>query len=432
MPVFRLHKRRQNSYSGGVEFESNAKGLRVKDSRDQDPASSGDESAEDFSALLGASLEEAEKTLSVGDKLRAEILAVGQEDVQAALGPGREGVVATADFLDASGRCSVRAGDAVDLFVTSIRPGEIRLSKNPTDKNIAHDLKEAFEGRRPVEGRVVETCKGGVRVSVKGKTAFCPISQIDTKRTETGAEFVGKTFVFSITEFSEDGRSIVVSRRKPLEEEQARAGDAFLQENPDGAVVAGTVVRLEKFGAFVELVPGVEGLLHVSEVAWSRIESPSELLSAGQAVSVKILKRESVDGRLKISLSLKQVAERPASPVAAAVVDPWAKYSAGLVVTGKITRKEPYGLFVQLEPGIVGLLHQSKTSEHPEFHLEKQRVGGEIQVQVAEVKLGERRISLELPRDPGEDDWKQHQQAGDASSGGLGEALRAALEKKNR
>lgn len=404
----------------------------MKDSRDQDPGSAGEESSEDFSALLGASLEASEETYSVGDRVRAEILAVGQEDVHVALGPGREGVVATADFRDADGLCSARAGESIDLFVTSVRPGEIRLSKNPTDKNLAQDLKEAFDSRRPVEGRVVETCKGGFRVSVKGKTAFCPISQMDTKRTETGAEFVGKTFVFSITEFSEDGRSVVVSRRKLLEEEQARAADAFLDANPDGAVVAGTVVRLEKFGAFVELVPGVEGLLHVSEVAWSRIGSPSELLRVGQSISVKILKRETVDGRLKISLSLKQVTERPASPTAAAVEDPWSKYAAGQVVTGKITRKEPYGLFVQLEPGIVGLLHQSKTSEHPEFHLEKQRVGGEIQVQVAEVKLGERRISLELPRDPGENDWKQHQQAGDDSSGGLGGALRAALEKKKR
>ena len=392
----------------------------------------GEESAEDFSALLGASLEASETPISTGDRARAEILAVGREEVRVALGPGREGVVATADFLDADGRVAVKAGDAVDLFVTSIRPGEIRLSKNPTDKNLAEDLKEAFERRAPIEGRVIEVCKGGFRVSVKGKTAFCPISQMDTKRTETGAEFVGKTFTFGITEFSEDGRNIVVSRRKLLEEEQGRTANAFLEANPDGAVVTGTVVRLEKFGAFVELVPGVEGLAHVSELAWSRIESPAEILTVGQSLSVKILKRETVDGRLKISLSLKQVTERPARPAAPAVVDPWTKYAAGQVLTGKITRKEVYGLFIQLEPGVVGLLHQSKTSENSEFHLAKQKVGEEIQVQVAEVKLGERRISLELPRDPGENDWKEHLQSGDAAPGGLGEALRAALEKKKR
>ena len=187
-----------------------------------------EQDAEDFSSLLGESLEASEKTYSAGDRVRAEILAVGQEDSIVALGPGREGLVASAEFRDSDGVGSVRAGDSIDLFVTSVQRGQVRLSKNPTDKNIAQDLKEAFELKRPVEGRVVEVCKGGFRVSVKGKTAFCPISQIDTKRTETGAEFVGKTFVFGITEYAEDGRNIVVSRRKLLEEEQARAFAAFL------------------------------------------------------------------------------------------------------------------------------------------------------------------------------------------------------------
>ncbi|MBI2385170.1 MAG: S1 RNA-binding domain-containing protein [Elusimicrobia bacterium] len=390
-----------------------------------------EEPTEDFSALLGESLEAAERTFEVGDKVRGELLAVGREDSQVALGPGREGVVATADFRDAEGSVSVRAGDVLDLYVTSVRGGQVRLSKNPTDKNIAQDLKEAYELKRPVEGRVVEACKGGLRVSVKGKSAFCPISQIDVKRTETGAEFVGKTFAFVLTEFGEDGRGVVVSRRKLLEEEQGRACDAFLAANPDGAVVAGKVVRLEKFGAFVELVPGVEGLLHVSEVAWSRVESPSEILTLGQAVTVKILKRETVDGRLKISLSLKQVSERPPTPAAPAVVDPWSKYAAGQVVEGRITRKEPYGLFVQLEPGVVGLLHQSKTEDAPDFQFDRQKVGETISVQVAEVKLSERRISLELPRDTGAAEWRKRQEESGPPSP-MAELLRAALEKKKR
>lgn len=390
-----------------------------------------EDSTEDFSALLGESLEAAEKAFEPGDKVRGELLAVGREDSQVALGPGREGVVATADFRDADGVVSVKAGDILDLFVTSVRNNQVRLSKNPTDKNIAQDLKEAFELKRPVEGRVVEACKGGFRVSVKGKSAFCPISQIDTKRTETGAEFIGKTFTFVLTEFGEDGRNVVVSRRKLLEEEQSRASDAFLAANPDGSVVPGKVVRLEKFGAFVELVPGVEGLLHVSEVAWSRVASPSEVLTLGQAVSVKLLKRETVDGRLKLSLSLKQVTERPPTPQAPAVVDPWSKYAAGQVVEGKITRKEPYGLFVQLEPGVVGLLHQSKTEDAPDFSFDRQKVGETLSVQVAEVKLSERRIALELPRDTGADEWrKQQEESGPPSP--MAEMFKAALEKKKR
>ncbi len=390
-----------------------------------------DESTEDFSALLGASLEAAEKAFEAGDKVRGELLAVGREDSSVAIGPGREGVVATADFRDAEGLVSVRAGDMLDLFVTSVRGTVVRLSKNPTDKNIAADLKEAFELKRPVEGRVVSTCKGGFRVSVRGKSAFLPHSQIDVKRTETGAEFIGKIFTFALTEFSEDGRNIVVSRRKLLEEEQSRSSSAFLSATPDGAVVTGTVVRLEKFGAFVALAPGVEGLLHVSEVAWSRVESPAEILTVGSAVSVKILKRETVDGRLKLSLSLKQVSERPATPAAPAVRDPWSQYAAGQVVEGKITRKEPYGLFVQLEPGVVGLLHQSKTNDRPDFQFDRAKVGDALSVQVAEVKLGERRISLDLPQDKDADEWRQRQES-EAPASAMAEIFRAALEKKKR
>ena len=384
-----------------------------------------DGSNEDFSRLLGESLEAEQDALAPGDRVRAEILAIGREDAIVALGPGKEGVVAAKEL---AGRA---AGERVELFVTSVRPSEIRLSINPTDKNIAQDLKEAFESRRPVEGRVAEVCKGGVRVSVHGRSAFCPISQLDLKRVETGAEFVGKTFAFRITEWGEEGRNVVVSRRKLLEEEQAVSVARFFEKNPDGSVVPGKVARLEKFGAFIELLPGVEGLAHISELAWSRVESPSDLLAVGQSVAVKLLKRETVEGRLKIALSLKQAAEKPAAAPAVAVVDPWVKYAAGQVVEGKITRKEPYGLFVQLEPGVVGLLHQSKTADRAEFRLESQKVGETISVEVAEVKLAERRISLQLPRDAGADEWRRNQEIREAAPGAFGESLRAALQKKN-
>ncbi|HEX4048853.1 MAG TPA: S1 RNA-binding domain-containing protein, partial [Elusimicrobiota bacterium] len=290
----------------------------------------------------------------------------------------------------------------------------------------------AFETHRPVEGRVAEVCKGGVRVSVRGKSAFCPISQLDLKRVETGAEFVGKTFAFRITEWGEEGRNVVLSRRKLLEEEQARAVAEFFEGHPEGSVVTGTVARLEKFGAFIELLPGVEGLAHISELAWSRVESPSDLLAVGQSVAVKLLKRETVEGRLKIALSVKQASEKPAASPAAAVVDPWAKYAAGQVLAGKVTRKEPYGLFIQLEPGVVGLLHQSQTADHADFDLNRAKVGDAVTVEIGEVKLAERRISLQLPRDPDADEWQRHQQAQEPPSGALGEGLRAALEKKKR
>lgn len=381
-------------------------------------------SEDDFSKLLEGSLEAADRPMAVGDRVTAEILAVGGEDAIVALGPGKEGVVASAEL---AGRA---AGGSVDLFVTSVRPSEIRLSIHPTDRNVAQDLKEAYEARRPVEGRVAEVCKGGVRVSVRGKSAFCPISQLDLKRVETGAEFVGRTLAFRITEWGEDGRNVVLSRRKLLEEEQARSLEDYFARNPEGSIVAGVVTRLEKFGAFVELLPGVEGLAHVSELAWSRVESPSDLLAVGQSVAVKILKREAAEGRHKIALSLKQAQEKPAAAPAAAVVDPWAKYAAGQVLEGKITRKEPYGLFVQLEPGVVGLLHQSRTEDVPDFRLESQKVGSPLAVEIAEVRLDERRISLRLPRDPDAEEWRGRPPEDVSGLGALGEGLRAALRKR--
>ena len=381
---------------------------------------------EDFEKMLGASLKAAEKTYAVGDRVSAEIVSIGTEDAIVALGSAKEGLVAAAEL---AGR---KAGENVNLFVTAVKGTRTRLSIHPTDKNIAEDLQEAFESHRPIEGRVSEICKGGVRVSIRGKSAFCPISQLDVKRVEDAAPFVGRTFAFRITEFAEGGRNVVLSRRKLLEEEQAGVAAAFLAANPDGSIVAGKVTRLEKFGAFVELAPGLEGLAHISELAWSRVESPAELLRVGQEVAVKLLKRETIDGRLKLSLSLKQAAEKPATPAAPAIVDPWTKYAAGNILEGKITRKEPYGLFVQLEPGVVGLLHQSKATEHGEFDFAHARVGDVIAVEVGEVKLSERRISLQLPRDPEADAWREHQQAGEPSMGILGENLRAALEKKKR
>ncbi len=398
--------------------------------RAETPGTDDGESAEDFSRLLGASLKEAEKTFSAGDRVRGTVLVVGKEDVIVAIGPAKDGLVAKGEFVDAEGRCALKAGDSLELFVTLVRPGEVRLSKNPTDKNVTEDLKEAYDNRLSVEGRVVELCKGGLRVNLKGKTAFCPISQIDLKRTETGAEFVGQRFDFRITQFSEGGGNVVVSRRKLLEEDQSRAAAAFLEKSNAGDVLSGTVARLEKFGAFVELVPGVDGLVHVSEIAWSRIESPGDVLSVGQAVVVKILKQETVEGRLKISLSIKQASDRPAAPDVPRSEDPWSKFAAGQVVAGKVTRKEVYGVFVELEPGITGLLHKSRTEDRPEFQFERLRVGHPLSVRIAEIKLSERRIGLELAPDPSEGDWKDHQPAAETSMGSLGEQLKAALAKK--
>lgn len=393
----------------------------------------GEAQSEDFAKLFAESMKRPQKKIAVGDKIRGKILVLGQEDVWVSTGGQNDGVISKRDLLEADGQCPYKVDDVIELYVTQVRGNEIRLSRKPTDRNLAEDLEDAYDMMLPIQGRVVEVCKGGVRVNLKGKLAFCPISQLDTKHIETAELFVGQSFEFRITKFEEGGRNIVVSRRKLLEEERELGAVSFLEENKDGDIVQGKVARLEKFGAFVELAPGVDGLVHISELAWSRIGDPSEVVQVGQEVTVKILKREMVKDRMKISLSIKQATQKEESASAPQAEDAWSRFKVGQVISGKVNRKELYGLFIQLEPGITGLLHKSKAIEYPEFQFEKLRVGDPVTVQIGEIRLGERRISLDVPKDPNEGDWRQHPQE-TASFGTLGGAwgdkLKAAMSKK--
>jgi small subunit ribosomal protein S1 len=405
------------------EFNTDADDLDGKPSAD---------SGEDFASMLGESLKNPAKKLKVGDKIRGKILVLGQEEVFVSTGTQHDGVISRRELLDAEGNMPYSRDDMIELFVTQVKGGEIRLSKSVTDRTQAADLEEAFAHSRPIPGRIAEVCKGGVRVNIKGKLAFCPISQIDVKHVENPEEYVGKSFDFRITQLTEGGRNIVVSRRKLLEEEREVGTTSFLAENADGKVVPARITRFEKFGAFAELSPGVEGLIHISEIAWSRIGDPSEVLQIGQTVDVKILKRELVGGRAKISLSVKQAApreERAAESSTAAKDDPWKKFTVGQVFSGKVARKELYGLFVQIEPGVTGLLHKSHTLDAPEFHFEKIRVGDTVSVQIGEIRLAERQISLTLPKDPDADSWRDHRLE-TKSFGTLGDQLKSALAKK--
>ncbi|MCM2277360.1 MAG: S1 RNA-binding domain-containing protein [Oligoflexia bacterium] len=466
----------------------------------------------EFARMLEASFKTPTKKLSPGDKIRGEILVAGKEEVFVSTGTMHDGIVARRDLLDAEGNFPHKVGDQLDLYVTQVRGSEIRLSPKPTAKNIAEDLEDAFDMMLPIEGRVAEVCKGGVRVNIRGKLAFCPISQLDLSRTETGEEFVGQKLEFLITQFSEGGRNIVVSRRKLLEEQRGLSQGSFLEEKHEGDIVPGKVMRLEAFGAFVEVAPGIQGLAHISELSWSRVATPHEAVSVGQELSFKILKIENKEGKLKISLSLKQAGAQPWDSLPLQIApgqvldgkvtrcmkfgafvelvpgvegliplsemsytkrvvrsdelvkegeritvmvkevnpetrrislslkdagsDPWAlvaqKFPVGAIFSGRVERKEPYGIFVKLEEGITGLLPKSKAAEHPEFPFEKLKVGDTATVQVAEIRREERRISLDVPKDPGSEDWKNYSEKSTGSFGTLGDKLKRALEKKGK
>lgn len=390
----------------------------------------------DFGALLSESLKSNEKKLRVGDKIRGKILNLGSEEVFVTTGTRHDGVMSRRELLDAEGNCAYQVGDYTEVYVTMVKGSEIRLSKFPTDRNMAEDLKSAYESNLPIQGRIVEVCKGGVRVNIKGKMAFCPISQIDSKHVENAEEYVGKSLEFKITEISEGGKNIVVSRRKLLDAEREVGTASFLAETKDGDAATGRVTRLENFGAFVELAPGVEGLVHISEIAWSRIGHPSDVLIPGQTVKVVVLKREVMNGKAKISLSIKQATPREVSDIekpASKKNEALSKYTVGQVLQGKVNRKEPYGLFVELEQGLSGLLHKSRASDTKEFQFDKVRVNDQITVQIVEIKTSERQIALSLPRDDSEDEWKSsYQSNAGASLGTLGSKMAGLLAAKKK
>lgn len=358
---------------------------------------------DEFAALLASSESTTSKKLKAGDKITGEILTIGKEESFVSTGTTIDGLVLTAELKDADGTMKYKVGDKIDLYVSQIRGGEIRLSKK-TSAGDADSLEDAFDCMIPVEGRITEVCNGGVRVNIMGKTAFCPISQIDSKHVTNAADYVGKKFEFLITQFENRGRNIVVSRRKVLDQQKGESAAAFAEDHKVGDVVKGLITRIEKFGAFVEVAPGLEGLVHISELAWSRISDPNEVVKLGDSLEVKILKIEDVDGQLKISLSYKQATEAPWTSGAQ-------QLKVGDVVTGRVTQCLKFGAFVQVLPGIEGLVPLSEMSYTKRVlrsdELFKQ--GDQVRVLIKDINVEDHKILLSV-RDADGDPWALIQQ----------------------
>src|SRR5437016_11365577 len=230
------------------------------------------------------------------------------------------------------------------------RAGGLTLSRKlARGAATARQLEDAFHTGLPVEGKVERAVKGGYEVRIARQRAFCPFSQIDIVRTEAAAH-EGRVYQFRIIEYKEGGRNLVVSRRALLEEEQRATAAEVRRSIVAGAVITGRVVSVREFGAFVDLGGGVQGLLHVSEMGWSRVSDTSHVVKPGDEITVKVLRVD--DDAQKISLGLKQL-----------TADPWSRvgdaYEVGQVRTGRVTRVTDFGAFVELEPGIEALAHAS-------------------------------------------------------------------------
>jgi small subunit ribosomal protein S1 len=368
----------------------------MPDSDDRNPTAPED----DFAALLAASeaTEAQQKKIAVGEVVRGRVIAVGQTAAFVAIGGKGEATIDLAEFRDpASGALTLAVGDELEATVVDDgqRSGAVVLKRTlGRGGHLPAELEQAMEHRIPVEGLVTGENKGGFDVQIGAVRAFCPGSQIDRRRPgerAPAAQYIGQRFLFRLTKIESGGRNIVVSRRELLEEEAAALAAQTWEKLQVGAVVQGTITNIRDFGAFVDL-GGVEGLIHVSELGYGRVEHPSEVLQVGQVVEAQVLKiEEGQTGRRQVALSLKALA-----------VDPWTtakeRFPVGATVRGVVRRLEAFGAFVEITQGLDGLVHISKLALDRRLSHARQAVslGQEVEVTVLAVDPEARRISLSM------------------------------------
>jgi len=240
-----------------------------------------------------------------------------------------EAVIEIDELKDEEGNLEVAIGDRIHATVVSTAGGLTLSRKLTLGAAMARQLEDAFRAGLPVEGKVERPVKGGYEVRIARQRAFCPISQIDIVRNTEPAQHEGRVYQFRIIEYKDGGKNLVVSRRALLEEQQRTSADVVRQSIVVGAVISGRVTSVREFGAFVDLGGGVPGLLHVSEMGWSRVSDVSQVVKPGDEIAVKVLRVD--DDKRKISLGLKQLTDDPWSTVETT-------YEAGQVRTGRITR----------------------------------------------------------------------------------------------
>ena len=380
-----------------------------------------------------------DKSLSPGQKVLATVVDVSQDSIFLDVGGKSEGFMDRKELEDDTGTVSVKTGDTLEVYLLSTAKNEMLFTTKigGGSSSRAH-LEEAYRSNIPLEGLVKKEIKGGFEITVAGNVrTFCPYSQMDLKRITDPEKYIGQHMLFKITQFAEDGRNIVLSRRIILEEEREKKLEDLKEELQEGMTVRGKIASIKNFGAFVD-IDGIEGLIPISEIGWSRTENIHDVLSEGQDVEVVILKLDWENERF--SFSLKQ-----------ALPDPWLdiaqKFPVGSFHTGKIVRLAKFGAFVNLAAGIDGLIHISKIAggrriNHPKEVVEE---GQTVDVKIEDIDQVQNRISLSLAGEMAEEettdkekeDVRQYmaiQEKTDAgeSLGTLGEILKAKLKEKER
>jgi small subunit ribosomal protein S1 len=397
---------------------------------DLDTAVTEETDGENFAELFEKSATRS-NWLEPGQKLTARVLKVSAEWIFIDTGQKGEGVVDRKEFLDLDGNVTVKEGDNITAYFLSSSHGEMRFTTRlGGGASGSTQLEDAWRSGIPVEGLVEKEIKGGYEIKLGGTArAFCPFSQIALRRMDNPESLIGTRLPFRITDYAENGRNIVVSRRSLLEEEQRRLKDEAQAGIEEGMTVRGTVTSLQDFGAFVD-IGGLEGLIPISEIGWSRVKDVRDVLSVGQQlqVVVKTVDRE----KDRISLSLKDT-----------LADPWDQvaqmYPEGSFHTGSVSRLAPFGAFVTLASGVDGLLHISKLGagkriNHPREVLKE---GESVEVRIESFDRANRRLSLALAgvaRAAEEEEaslaeFRRQSTGAPAGMGTLGDLLQARMNK---
>ena len=325
-----------------------------------------------------------------GEVLKGKVVEVGRDFVLVDVGFKSEGAIPIAQFADREGKVKAKVGDEVEVLMLSPEneAGEIVLSKDRAEQlRVWNELEKAHQNDSTVSGTVVQKVKGGLQVDV-GVPAFLPGSQVDIRPQRNLDKFVGESMEFKILKFSRERGNIVLSRRVVLEAERKALKRDTINQLAEGVVMEGIVKNVTDYGAFIDL-GGIDGLLHITDMSWGRVNHPAEMLSVGQTVPVVVLKYDEENER--VSLGMKQLHENPWEKVEA-------NYKPGSKIRGKVVSLTDYGAFVRLDEGIEGLIHVSEMSwtrkvHHPSKVLS---IGQEVEAVVLEVSAENQRISLGL------------------------------------
>jgi len=372
------------------------------------------------------------KRFSVGEKVEATIVKISPEWIFIDLGAKSEGYMDKKEFLDDAGNLTVKEGDTVTAYFLSSRHSErLFTTKLLARKSVDEFLVNAYSNAIPLEAIVEKEIKGGFSIKISASASgFCPYSQMDTRRIDNAADYVGKKFDFIVIEYGENGRKIILSRRPLLEKIEEEKKSALKNSLHKGMTVQGVVTSVRDFGAFVD-IGGVQALLPVSEMTWGRVEDTRSLYKPGDTIEAVIINLDWENDR--VTLSFKDT-----------LPDPWDEvvrnYIEGSTHKGKVSRLTDFGAFITLEAGVDGLLHISKLSKgkkikHAQDVLSKDR---EIDVRIEKIDRDNKRISLDLATSSEEkkgsseesDDYQSYMPKAPKTMGTFGDLLNRAKKKK--